>query len=531
MAVEKRRIAGWASAVFASALALAAWLVVVLLASRPGIRQIIDLTPGHVASVRPGTEKLITELQRREGTRIEIYSFFEPLPSGRTPQERATVAIHRRVQNMTIDLLRQYAALGGEKLTVRHVNSRRNPDAAREILERFGGVKQLHVIVVAVVRDKEGGGETIQKKIIPVVDLSVIDFGSNAAGPGAKRMMPRLELFTGEEQLSSAMKTLLAGGTPTVYLIDGHREEMATKGDSPDDYTNLVAGLQAEGFKVSAINLNEKDIPQDATVLACLEPKTSFDQSECGKIHAWLKRGGRLFLNLSYHVVSTQNPKLEDLLGPIGARVGDRMVAQQWNNASPQKAKLLEIHPHNTALPITRELAAKKRIVGIREARPIFKTDKPVEGASLDQSLLRTERNCWLAGRVSSTETDFIWPRDAREYGSRCVGGVVTIQPDVGDHSGRVIIIGGVGFNNSNIDRGAQKDFVLNCFSWLAERTEHIRFDRDQAGPRKSGIITRSTNPDVVASKLARAFYLLVLGVPLSFFGLGLFVWWRRRRI
>jgi ABC-type uncharacterized transport system involved in gliding motility auxiliary subunit len=94
-----------------------------------------------------------------------------------------------------------------------------------------------------------------------------------------------------------------------------------------------------------------------------------------------------------------------------------------------------------------------------------------------------------------------------------------------------VILIGGIGFSNSTIEVGSQKDLVLNCIAWLAERTEHIRFDRDETGPRKAGIIKRGSNPDILASRLARAKYLLIFGVPLGFFALGLFVWWRRRRI
>jgi hypothetical protein len=527
----KSRVAGWSSALFASVLALAAWLCVVLVASRPGFRKIIDLTPGHSASVQPGTEALIDDLQDRDGVRIEIYSLFEPLPAGQTPQQRALVAIYRRVQNMTIDLLRQYAALGGDKLTVQHIDPRRDPDKARKILERLGGVKQLHSIVVAVVREKEGGGESIQKKVIPVADLAVVDVGTGAPVPGGNTRMPRLDFFSGEEQLSSAMKTLLAGGTPIVYLLTGHDEQVATNGNSPSDYTSFVAGLQSEGFKVTDLNLNEQDIPKDATVIACLEPQTGFAQAECDKLHSWLRRGGRLFLNLSYHDVASRNPNFENLLSPLGVAIGDRMVAQRWGNAPVSKAALLEIYPRNTALSITKQLVAQKRTVSLRYARPIQKTRDSVKDAALDQSLLRTEPNCWLAGRVDVAQVDLIPPRDAREYQSHCVGGVVTIQPEVGDHAGRVILIGGIGFSNSTVEVGSQKDLVLNCFAWLAERTEHIRFDRDETGPRKAGIIKRGSNPDILASRLARAKYLLIFGVPLGFFALGIFVWWRRRRI
>ena len=116
MALDRRRLAGWGSLGLASVLAFAAWVVVVLVASRPGIRKIIDMTPGQQVSVRPGTEALIRDLQKQDGVRIEIYTLYEALPRGQTPQEAATVAIYQRVQSMATSLLRQYAALGGEKL-------------------------------------------------------------------------------------------------------------------------------------------------------------------------------------------------------------------------------------------------------------------------------------------------------------------------------------------------------------------------------------------------------------------------------
>ena len=93
-----------------------------------------------------------------------------------------------------------------------------------------------------------------------------------------------------------------------------------------------------------------------------------------------------------------------------------------------------------------------------------------------------------------------------------------------------MILLGGIGFNNHRIETGSQKDFILNCFAWLADRRETIDVGRGST-LHADTIIRRGTNPDELQARLSRSWTLLVPGVPISFLVLGLIVWWRRRRI
>ena len=109
------------------------------------------------------------------------------------------------------------------------------------------------------------------------------------------------------------------------------------------------------------------------------------------------------------------------------------------------------------------------------------------------------------------------------------VGAVVDVAPEAGTRRGKVLLVTGEAFSNSLLDRSrGQVDFGLNCFEWLAERLEKVDVRSD---PLQVTVIDFGTDPEQARARMIRIFLLLVVFTPLFFVGLGLFTWWRRRRI
>ena len=530
MALAKRRIFGWGNLLISSLLVLAGWVLVVLLTARPEFKFLIDMTPEKSATVTQVTEELIDDLLEREGEHIEIFTFFEQWPAARDRMEGAQLAIFNQIVKLTEDLLRQYAAMGGDKIRVQHVNIRQDPDRARAIRDRLGGVKNLHVVVVAVVRELESGGESIRtKELIVNQDLAQIDLGSDISVPGSSERMPRLQDYTGEEQLSSAIKTLLAGGTPALYMLTGHNEggnAAKDRQDGPYGYSELVGGLQDEGFKIlDGLNLGGgTEIPDDATAIACLDPSgRSFSKEESDKLIAWLQRGGRLFLNLVNQSPASRNVDLSIFLDRLGVVVGPELVAQLHDQQVAELARQLTIDRLNPQHRITKLLMQQKRSLALIDARPIELIQPPLDGIAVDPTLLTTDDFCWLVPDRDAP----LRPPLADAFRSYSPGVLIDVAPVAGSSHGRVVLITGRGFTNQMIRQGSQRDFVLNCFNWLVERLELVTVRRD---PLTVSTIDFGPDQDEHLARLSRAWWLLVVGTPLLFLGLGFFVAWRRRR-
>lgn len=537
MAINRRRLSGWTGLLLGAVLVVVAWACFVVLAARPELRFIVDLTPNQTASISAKTTQLVDQLADSQA-RVEIATFFEQPPRVQNPnrEQMAAVNLINKVRGLTVDLLRQYNALGGDRLQVFHINPRTDPDRARKWHDRVGPVRGNNVVVVAVFRPKTGGGESVRsEELVILSELVAIDYGNPGPRPGGQqaRPLPKLANYLGEEAITSSIKTMLSGGAPSVYMLDGHREKLASRAE-PYDYTNFVAALQEGGFKVNTLNLGDQDIPESATVLACFEPRVEFKPDECDKLLKYLRRGGRLFLNLSYtELPSSWNVRLEGLLAPLGLKVGSELVAQFWDRATADQVVKLEITRMNTRHKITQGLFASKRSIALQEAIEILRIEPMPAGVSADVTLLKSSDRCWLAARKQDGRVDLRPPGDPAFYQSRSVGAIVTVDAKDANgqarrHAGKLVLVTGAGLRNHLIGEGSQRDFGLNCLEWLAERRILVPISKAEM---KIGNVDLGNNEDVKAQRLSRILWTQVVVMPLVFMFLGVVVAWRRRRI
>ena len=107
-----RRLGVWANLLVSAALALLVWALLVWVASRPGLRALVDLTPQRVNSVDPVTEELLLAL-RDEGAEVEFHLFRQQIGGrARNEAEQQVLAIRGRLLELTKTLLRRYVAIG-----------------------------------------------------------------------------------------------------------------------------------------------------------------------------------------------------------------------------------------------------------------------------------------------------------------------------------------------------------------------------------------------------------------------------------
>ncbi|MCC6672805.1 MAG: Gldg family protein [Planctomycetes bacterium] len=521
-----RRLLGRLHLWFASLVVLAIWILAMLLAVRPGMKALFDFSPQARFSVSPATAELLAGLGRGGARQLELHTFFEPLnETPRTADEAHVRQLRQRLQVLTRDLLQRYQYLGGEAVKVVHHDLLRDVAGTRAAATAFQ-VQTPNVVVVQLDR---------RSKILSVdYDLADIDIPDPQRQPtpgGQRAALPVLRDFKGEEAISSAIKSLLVEGTPTVYFVTGLAEPSLRDGTA-DAYSELVHALEQEGLRCQTLDLERVgSVPEDATVLALMEPRRELSQHASDAVLAYLRRGGRLLLNVSYWLVPEDwNPTFGRLGAALGLAIGEDVVYHLVEDpARPgtgmsgvpavQNLRITELSP---AHPVTRQLLRAGRVPELKAGREVQALARPPEGVSVDTTLLRTRPFAWLARRTAGPggepEANFFSPPDREAYASRSVGAVATLANPAG-REGVAVIISAAGFNNAGMK--VNGDLALNLFQWLAERKELVSVRGERYVARKL---------DATAQQIERTGWLLIGGVPGLLLLTGIVVLWRRSR-
>ncbi|MEC7726968.1 MAG: hypothetical protein VYD05_15705, partial [Planctomycetota bacterium] len=272
-----RRLGVWANLAVSAALALLVWVLLVWVASRPGFRSLMDMTPQRVNSVDPLTEELLLAL-RDEEAQVEFHLFRQQLQGqARNDAEAQELAIRARLLDLTKMLLRRYVAIGGASVKSYDHEPFRDTAAYREAAQRFGySAGDTEVLVVAVQRV---GKEPRFRKLSLVSDLAVIELPKQQQGPVKQALVPILKDYEGEKAISSALKGLLVQGNPVAYVCKSYSSPILRFDDtSATGYGQLAAALARSGFIVRDLRTGADGlvVPADASVLIVLEPHRDF---------------------------------------------------------------------------------------------------------------------------------------------------------------------------------------------------------------------------------------------------------------
>lgn len=530
MALSVRRVAGWGTLLLASALAAAIWAMLVVFAARPGLKAVIDLSPQRRFTLTDDTKELLATVRQAE-QKIELHTVYEPLAlSGEaTERDKHVYALRASIQNLTTDLLRQYRAIGGNSVDVWHHSLRDEPGRIRE-LTRALDRRILNFVLVKV-------GE--RSKVLSVDwDLAEIDLGQSAGPqlPGQTREpMPLLRDYKGEEAISSAIKSLLVEGKPKLYVLEGYGEANISDGVE-HSYSELMTTLEAEGFQIARLNLAEsRAVPPDATCLALIEPRKEMGDAHAEAILAYLRRGGRLFLNVAYVDQPEEwNPTLGNLGQRLGFGLGQDLVCNlvgdprrpgQPGRHGEYHVQTLQITDLNPVHDLTRSMLRNGRFPVLVAAREIRRSAAPPDYAAVDLSLLRTSRFSWIEERTvvqgpGQRSVDYYAPQGV-EMAPRCVGAVIDVVANEGERPGHVVVVSGMAFHNAAF-RTVNGDLALNVFQWMAERKVLVGVRGTRYQPRELKL---------VGQQVGRVQWLLIAGVPGALLLLGIAVLWRRSRI
>ena len=124
--------------------------------------------------------------------------------------------------------------------------------------------------------------------------------------------------FNGETIVASMISWVLADEHKTAYITANHAEQS----DS-----NFATLLSVSGYYLNAINLQDRDVPDDAALLVISNPKNDFERAKAGldidteieRLEKYVKEGGNLYVSLDPYVKRLDN--LESFIESHGIKL------------------------------------------------------------------------------------------------------------------------------------------------------------------------------------------------------------------
>jgi len=508
---RRRRLLIGTSVAATAGLAIVAWLLLNFLLTRPGLRTSIDLTRNAQFTVSDATKQLIQALREDPKKKLQVYTLF--IPARDLGGWRA--GIQSRILRLTHDLLERVSYLGGDSITVEHIDIKHDIKHAREA----GG--QPNTIVLQLGK---------RKRVLNLwQDMGDIRFPEGQQQPG-QMSIPVLEGYRGESAFASVLKELLTEGTPVVYSLTNHGELQA-RNPGGDGCQMLSTLLRGQGLKFVEWDLAAKrEIPADCAVLLMLQPRRFVPAEEIKLIRAYIESGGRVVvtlahpLGMSYTQVAPM--RLDGLLEPCGIEIGDDWLLNgipQGNEVSVGAEFVTRVRIRkglNAAHPVTGFLRRNQSYVDLIGARAVtFKN--PLPDGVVGDYLLTTNPFTWKANLARWPKQDFYAPVTEALYGTFHVAAIAEVTATDGQKkNGRLAVIGGLAFANGDHLIEDNQVFATKLIDWLARR--------------KSLVSVPSTNYRSQAmraspTQLGRVAW-LVFTPPVLFLLLAVFVvFWRRR--
>lgn len=340
-----------------------------------------------------------------------------------------------------------------------------------------------------------------------------------------------------EQDITNAIIKAVQGVQHKVYFVQGHGERSMEATDGAG-LSSIVSALGSDNYQTEALVLaQQKEVPDDASVLVVAGPRTDFFPAELDMIRAYLARGGKVFFLLD----PPDRPDSPPLTGIVGLLrdwaidVGNNIVVDTsgmgqliGTDVSVPVAARYENHPITerfnllTAYPLARSVSSVSGAPEGRFAQNLVMTS-PRSWAESDIERLLTTGEVQmdaeggdsagpvsLAAAVSAPATDAPKPAEGAENDD------APPTPET-----RVAVFGDSDFATNNwLEVPGNRDLFLNTVSWLAQQENLIAVRPRDPEDRR---IT------LTADQETRIFWLTVFIIPGLILAMGVHVWWRRR--
>lgn len=329
-----------------------------------------------------------------------------------------------------------------------------------------------------------------------------------------------------EQDLTNALIKVMSSKARSVYFVQGHGEKDPTRTER-DGYSSVGEVLKRDNYTVQKLVLaQQKDVPEDATVLVVAGPTTDLLPEEVAAIGRYLDRAGKLLVLLDPMLKGEALPNLEGLLRTWGIATRNTVVVDLSGASAEPSVAVAAGYPTH---PLTDRF-------NLLTGFPLARTMEPVPGGVAGHTarpLVQTSQRSWAEADLGSLSRGVKLETDKGD-----TAGPVTIaaavsaaapnaptpanpDPDAPKPETRVAAFGDSDFaDNANGGFSGNLNLFGNAVNWLAQQEDLIAIRPKAAGDRRVTMTARQQQG---------VFLVSILVIPALVFGTGVYTWWRRR--
>lgn len=313
--------------------------------------------------------------------------------------------------------------------------------------------------------------------------------------------------FDGEGAITSAIDYVISDELPQLYVLEGHGEA-----ELPATFSEQIEKDNMEVNSLSLLTVDE--IPEDAACIIIYSPASDISEEELDMLSDYVSDGGKLLV-MSGPVQDGSLDNLNGLLEEYGVSVTDGIVVESDREHYAFQAPYVLL-PDMTSHDITDSLIEENYFVLMPISQGLTVDESNTKGTVT--SLLTTSDYSYSKADAFGLET---YDKEAGD-----TDGPFTLAVSIEDNSGGGI----VWFASSSFlddmynafSSGANGDMAMNALSSLIGQSEAM------------AIRSKSLNYNYLTISEATSSLLktLMIGVfPLVYFGIGVYVIVRRRRL
>ncbi|SHF37743.1 ABC-type uncharacterized transport system involved in gliding motility, auxiliary component [Caldanaerobius fijiensis DSM 17918] len=387
-------------------------------------------------------------------------------------------------------------------------------DRVKSLLDEYSTVsKRVKVIFI----DPDKDPATAKKYGVTDYDTTVFIAGS---GANEKRQVvngydifgmsqdPTQSTFNGEQEFTQAIINVTQQKKINAYIIQGHDEL-----NSIDYMLTFKNSLTGEGYYVNDLNMAQSGgIPKDAKLIVIANPKRDFNQQEMNALKDYFNKGGKAIIMMGAENGPLTQKSINELLSQWGVKVQNDVVVDPGRNYFMNALSPVPEYKFHT---ITNKLDFANFAMVMPSSRSITYPEKS-SGDILVEPLLATSDKAW-------GETNFT--KKQATYDNKDIKGPLTLGVAISNKKTgmKIVVLGNDLIATDNvIGLEANKDFLMNCANWMADKTSQISIRAKSLG---------LTQIFLTGNEAKLIFYSTVVVVPLIMWILGGFIWFRRRAL
>ncbi len=312
-----------------------------------------------------------------------------------------------------------------------------------------------------------------------------------------------------EAQVTNAISYVNEENTAVVYSLTGHNELLLSDA--------MQSKIALSNYDLKELNLlTSGEIPVDCEVLVLSSPQRDYSSEEAQMISDYLSSGGRA---LVFADAGLQAENFSSILNNYGVSINDAVIVEGNGEYYLPNSSPLSLLPQFTYNEIATALKEKNVYTLVPLAAGV-KTNENIRESLYVEPVLVTSETAY--GKINPNAKT-IEKEDGDIDGPFDVAVTVTEQNNSGNETKLVVVSSSTVFDEGVNDAiaGGNLEFIIGSINWLQGKAGSIYIM-----PKTESFTSLLLNSTQAITLMVASVVLL----PLIIFGVGAFVWYRRKK-